>query len=79
MSVERKKIGFIVTIEIILLALVAAFLGLRLYSVLGKRTGHEQEHMPRKIEPRARDMQQPEDQHQESLRRDIWFSSPQMI
>ncbi|WP_417621201.1 Tim44/TimA family putative adaptor protein [Parasphingorhabdus sp.] len=33
--------------------MVAAFLGLRLYSVLGKRTGHEQEHMPRNIEPRA--------------------------
>lgn len=30
------------TIDIVLLALVAAFLGLRLYSVLGKRTGHEQ-------------------------------------
>ncbi len=28
---------------IILLAMVAAFLGLRLYSVLGKRTGHEQD------------------------------------
>ena len=28
---------------IIILALIAAFLGLRLYSVLGKRTGHEQE------------------------------------
>ncbi|WP_442955262.1 Tim44/TimA family putative adaptor protein [Parasphingorhabdus sp.] len=33
--------------------MVAAFLGLRLYSVLGKRSGHEQEHMPRNIEPRA--------------------------
>jgi len=44
-----------VTIEIILLAMVAAFLGLRLYSVLGKRSGHEQEHMPRNIEPRAND------------------------
>jgi predicted lipid-binding transport protein (Tim44 family) len=31
-----------VTIGIVLLAAVAAFLGLRLYSVLGKRTGHEQ-------------------------------------
>lgn len=31
------------TFTIVLLALVAAFLGLRLYSVLGKRTGHEQE------------------------------------
>lgn len=28
--------------EIILLAMVAGFLGLRLYSVLGRRTGHEQ-------------------------------------
>jgi predicted lipid-binding transport protein (Tim44 family) len=32
-----------VTPTIIILALIAAFLGLRLYSVLGKRTGHEQE------------------------------------
>lgn len=31
------------TFTIILLAMVAAFLGLRLYSVLGKRTGHEQQ------------------------------------
>ena len=35
--------GGVVTFTIVLLALVAAFLGLRLYSVLGKRTGHEQE------------------------------------
>lgn len=35
------------TVEIIILAMVAAFLGLRLYSVLGKRTGHEQEPLPR--------------------------------
>ena len=36
-----------VTVEIVLLAMVAAFLGLRLYSVLGKRTGHEQEPVAR--------------------------------
>ena len=30
-------------VTLIILALAAAFLGLRLYSVLGKRTGHEQE------------------------------------
>jgi predicted lipid-binding transport protein (Tim44 family) len=36
-----------VTFEIVLLAMVAAFLGMRLYSVLGKRTGHEQETLPR--------------------------------
>ena len=29
-------------IYIVLLAMVAGFLALRLYSVLGKRTGHEQ-------------------------------------
>jgi len=35
--------------SIILLAMIAAFLGMRLYSVLGKRTGHEQEPvMPRR-------------------------------
>jgi predicted lipid-binding transport protein (Tim44 family) len=36
-----------VTFEIVLLAMVAAFLGLRLYTVLGRRTGHEQEPLPR--------------------------------
>lgn len=39
----------LVTLEIVLLAMVAAFLGLRLYSVLGKRTGHEQEVAPRTV------------------------------
>ena len=39
--------GNTVTFTIILLAMVAAFLGLRLYSVLGKRTGHEQEPVAR--------------------------------
>ncbi|MGB5483517.1 Tim44/TimA family putative adaptor protein [Parasphingorhabdus sp.] len=49
------------TIEIVILAMVAAFLGLRLYSVLGKRTGHEQEHTPRSIEPRANERRPLED------------------
>ncbi|MCF8709578.1 Tim44/TimA family putative adaptor protein [Rhizorhapis sp. SPR117] len=31
---------------VVILAMVAAFLGLRLYSVLGKRTGHEQQPAP---------------------------------
>jgi predicted lipid-binding transport protein (Tim44 family) len=31
------------TVEIVLLAMVALFVGLRLYSVLGRRTGHEQQ------------------------------------
>ncbi len=41
------------TVEIIILAMVAAFLGLRLYSVLGKRTGHEQEPLTRGMDSPA--------------------------
>lgn len=37
-------------VEIILLAMVAVFVGLRLFSVLGQRTGHEQEPAPRNFE-----------------------------
>ncbi len=37
-------------VEIVLLAMVAGFLALRLYTVLGKRTGHEQPLAP--VEPR---------------------------
>lgn len=41
-------------ISIVLLAMIAAFLGMRLYSVLGKRTGHEQEPvLPRRDERSA--------------------------
>ena len=39
---------------IIVLALVALFVGLRLYSVLGERTGHEQQPIPKAAEPDAR-------------------------
>ena len=35
------------TVEIVLLALVALFVGLRLYAVLGRRTGHEQQPVTR--------------------------------
>ncbi len=42
-------------VEIILLAMVAVFVGLRLFSVLGQRTGHEQEPMPRPVERRSPD------------------------
>ena len=38
---------------VVLLAMVAAFLALRLYSVLGKRSGHEQQPLPRAAEDRA--------------------------
>ncbi|RVT41806.1 Tim44/TimA family putative adaptor protein [Sphingobium algorifonticola] len=39
---------------IVILALVAGFLALRLYSVLGKRTGHEQQPAPMQAEDRAK-------------------------
>ena len=38
---------------VVLLALVAGFLALRLYSILGKRTGHEQQPLPRAKEERV--------------------------
>ena len=39
--------------EIVLLAMVALFVGLRLYTVLGRRTGHEQQPVLRSAEPAA--------------------------
>jgi len=42
-----------VTVEVVILALIAAFLGLRLYSVLGRRAEHEEETIQGRIEPRA--------------------------
>jgi len=41
------------TVEIVLLAMVALFVGLRLYSVLGQRTGHEQQQPIVRPEPNA--------------------------
>lgn len=37
-------------IEIVILAMIAAFLGLRLYSVLGRRAEHEEESVPNRFE-----------------------------
>lgn len=37
-------------IEIVILAMIAAFLGLRLYSVLGRRAEHEEEAVPRRVD-----------------------------
>ena len=39
-----------VTVEVVILALIAAFLGLRLYSVLGRRAEHEEETIQGRIE-----------------------------
>ena len=38
---------------IVILALVALFIGLRLYSVLGERTGHEQQPILKPADPEA--------------------------
>ena len=40
------------TVEIVILAMIAAFLGLRLYSVLGRRAEREEQAQPR-LEPKA--------------------------
>ena len=40
------------TVEIVILAMIAAFLGLRLYSVLGRRAEHEEEPSAGRLEPR---------------------------
>ena len=37
-------------VEIVILAMIAAFLGLRLYSVLGRRAEHEEEPVPTRFE-----------------------------
>jgi predicted lipid-binding transport protein (Tim44 family) len=42
-----------VTVEIVILAMIAAFLGLRLYSVLGRRAEHEEEPIPGRIDSKS--------------------------
>jgi len=39
-----------VIVEIVILAMIAVFLGLRLYSVLGRRAEHEEESVPQRFE-----------------------------
>ena len=41
------------TVEIVIMAMIAAFLGLRLYSVLGRRAEHEEKPIQGRIEPEA--------------------------
>jgi predicted lipid-binding transport protein (Tim44 family) len=42
-----------VTVEIVILAMIAAFLGLRLYSVLGRRAEHEEEPIQARFDAKA--------------------------
>lgn len=44
-------------LEIVILAMIAAFLGLRLYSVLGQRAEHEEESVPQRPEANAKNPQ----------------------
>lgn len=41
------------TVEVVILAMIAAFLGLRLYSVLGRRAEHEEESVQGRLEAKA--------------------------
>lgn len=49
-ALRGKRIFSHVIVEIVILAMVAAFLGLRLYSVLGRRAEHEEEPVPTRFE-----------------------------
>ena len=44
------RTGYLVVVEIVILAMIAAFLGLRLYSVLGRRAEHEEEPIPTRFD-----------------------------
>ena len=50
MSLERKQRTDQVILQIVILAMIAAFLGLRLYSVLGRRAEHEEQPDPSRFE-----------------------------
>src|SRR3954465_11914647 len=52
--VALRHIGLEALTVIVILALVALFIGLRLYSVLGERTGHEQQPILKPADPDAR-------------------------
>jgi len=50
---QNRKSAAKVILEIVILAMIAAFLGLRLYSVLGQRAEHEEEPVPTRFEKTA--------------------------
>ncbi|HEY6869252.1 MAG TPA: Tim44 domain-containing protein, partial [Novosphingobium sp.] len=41
------------TVEVVILAMIAAFLGLRLYAVLGRRAEHEEETIQGRVEAKS--------------------------
>lgn len=50
---RKPEESTVTAVEIVILAMIAAFLGLRLYSVLGRRAEHEEEPVPGRIEPKS--------------------------
>ena len=46
----KGYLGNNVILEIVILAMIAAFLGMRLYSVLGRRAEHEEESVPQRFD-----------------------------
>jgi len=52
LKVGQTEESAFVIVQIVILAMIAAFLGLRLYSVLGRRAEHEEEHVPRQVAKR---------------------------
>lgn len=68
--------------EIVILAMIAAFLGLRLYSVLGRRAEHEEESVPTRFDQpegaprRSAPQVVPPAQQQQSRQRDMGFFPP---
>jgi predicted lipid-binding transport protein (Tim44 family) len=50
LKLSQRKRSATVIIQIVILAMIAAFLGLRLYSVLGRRAEHEEEPVPTRFD-----------------------------
>lgn len=63
-------------IEIVILAMIAAFLGMRLYSVLGERAEHEEELGPQNRDNQNRDAQS---DAQSDARRDNAPTAPKLV
>ena len=69
-ALHGKRVVSHVIVEIVILAMIAAFLGLRLYSVLGRRAEREEEPVPTRFDqpdssgmPRQASIQPPSAQH----------------
>ena len=66
-------------LEIVILAMIAAFLGLRLYSVLGQRAEHEEESIPKPVERRHAPEQEPKQVKAQPQAEQQFQDMPQLI